>query len=96
MAKDFARSFYRSKLWLTARRAFISKRRLIDGGYCEMCRDRLGYIVDHIEELTETNIQDASISLDPANFQYLCLPCHNYKTHNTAKVKFDADGNPVI
>jgi hypothetical protein len=40
----------------------------------------MGYIVDHIEELTPANITDPNIALNHDNLQYLCLDCHNSKT----------------
>lgn len=96
MAKDFAHSFYRSKRWLATRESYIGERVLIDGAVCEHCKARPGYIVDHIEELTPENIWDPTISLGHGNLQYLCLPCHNTKTHGTARVQFDQDGDPVL
>lgn len=47
---------------------------------CQMCHRNLGYIVDHIKELTPDNITDPEISLNHSNLQYLCHDCHNTKT----------------
>lgn len=99
MAKDWARSFYGSKAWQSCRQSYISERRLIDGGVCEHCHDRLGYIVDHIEELSEENISDPYISLRHGNLQYLCLVCHNIKTFTKReglRYKFDEEGQPEL
>lgn len=97
MAKAFAKKFYNSKRWQACRESYIGKRRLIDGGMCEHCRSRLGYIVDHIEELTEDNITNPEISLDHDNLQYLCLECHNKKTFGKGGLccMFDEEGQPV-
>ena len=80
MAKNWAKSFYKSRVWQGSRKAYIARRVLVDGGMCEHCRERLGYIVDHKVELTPVNIADIDIALNPRNYQYLCLACHNTKT----------------
>lgn len=80
LAKGFAKRFYNSRTWKKCRESFISYRVSIDGGMCQMCGDELGYIVDHIEEITENNINNTEITLNHDNFQYLCLKCHNKKT----------------
>lgn len=101
MAKPYAKSFYNSSAWLKCRASYISKVH----GLCESCLARAkhipGYIVDHIEEISQSNIDDPYITLNHENLQYLCLPCHNTKTFG-ADVKviregltFDADGNIV-
>lgn len=71
---------------------------MIDGGLCEACGERLGYIVDHIEELDDSKIQDPMIALNHDNLQYLCLDCHNVKTFNrhSRAVRFDEEGNPIF
>lgn len=97
MAKEYARSFYKSKAWQDCRQSYIDKRRLVDGGMCEHCKRRLGYIVDHIEEITPNNIRNVWITLSHDNLQYLCLECHNTKTFSKARtVAFDDDGNPIM
>lgn len=97
MAKDWAKPFYNSKEWLSCRESYISKRRLIDAGMCEHCKARLGFIVDHKEELTAETVTDPMVSLNHNNFQYLCLPCHNKKTFGKGELLcgFDQDGNPI-
>jgi 5-methylcytosine-specific restriction endonuclease McrA len=99
MAKEFAQRFYNSKTWKECRKSFIAKRRTIDGGMCEHCKNSLGYIVDHIVELNPINISDPFVSLNHENLQYLCLVCHNSK--NTEKstrddVEFDSQGMLVM
>lgn len=95
MARDFARSFYDSTAWRKCRKSYISQRQSIDGGLCEHCQQELGYIVDHIEELTPENINDPYITLCHDNLQYLCLPCHNTKTFGKKEEQryiFDSNG----
>lgn len=96
MAKWFAKQFYHSKRWLSCRASFIAQRRGIDGGMCQHCRARLGYIVDHIVELTAENITDAEVALNHENLQYLCVECHNRKTFSKETYcTFDENGQPL-
>jgi hypothetical protein len=95
MAREFARSFYDSTAWRKCRKSYISQRQGLDGGLCEHCKQELGYIVDHIEELTPENINDPYITLCHDNLQYLCLPCHNTKTFGKKEEQryiFDSNG----
>jgi 5-methylcytosine-specific restriction endonuclease McrA len=99
MAKPFAKPFYNSGRWKKTRKAFIELRISIDGGMCQHCKKELGYIVDHIKELTQENINDPDIALNFNNFQYLCLDCHTNKTFKREKEEeryyFDEEGNVV-
>ena len=72
MARDFAKAFYNSAAWLKCRAAYIKS----VFGLCEKCREP-GHIVHHKKELTPDNINDANITLNWDNLQYLCLDCHN-------------------
>lgn len=80
MAKPWAKAFYDSKAWERCRDSYIADRVLADGGYCERCREELGFIVHHVTELTPENIRDPLVSLNHANLQYLCKKCHD-KVH---------------
>ena len=71
------KQFYKSRAWKLARRAYIDTRRAIDGGLCEVCHDAPGYIVHHKVWLDDVTCNDASIALNPNNFKYECLECHN-------------------
>ena len=94
MARSIDSRFYKTKAWKACRASYIGHRVAIDGGLCEMCKDKLGYIVDHIIELNELNYTDPWIALCHDNLQYLCLDCHNTKTFGTpTRVKFDEEGN---
>lgn len=76
MAKDFAKSFYKSAAWKRTREYVISRA----FGMCERCREngvyRHGKIVHHKVPLTPQNINDPAISLNPDNLVYLCHECH--------------------
>ena len=63
--------------WRRARDAFISYRMAIDGGLCEVCHEEPGRIVHHVIWLDDDNCNDPEISLNPKNFKYECLECHN-------------------
>lgn len=100
MAKEFAQKFYHSAAWHHARNAYIAKRIAVDGGMCEHCHKRNGYIVHHVIELTPDNINDPNVTLNENNFQYWCKPCHDNEhlpSHENGVMycEFDADGNPI-
>ena len=72
---------------------------LIDGGLCEECKQEQGYIVHHKIYLTEQNINNPLISLNPDNLKYVCKRCHDsYDGHGVGsklKVVFDESGQPI-
>lgn len=99
MAQDWAKKFYRSKRWRECRRAYIIKVH----GLCDICKSKgeytPGWIVHHKVYLTESNINDPSISLNHNNLIYVCEKCHN-REHFASKVvredlMFDTDGNLI-
>lgn len=70
-----AHKFYNSKAWTGLR-----DRVMADHGYvCVRCGEA-ATIVDHIEELNESNIDNPDIALNDKNCQPLCHDCHNKKT----------------
>ena len=95
MAKDFAKSFYRSASWATCRDSYIAKCR----GLCERCLSRglirAGKIVHHKVYLTPENIAIPGIALNHANLELLCQDCHNAEHHglNNARYRIDDAGN---
>lgn len=101
MAQPWAKKFLHSKPWLTCRTGYISHRILIDGGMCEVCRTKLGYIVHHKITLTPENISNPEISLNWDLLSYECKDCHDSHEghgvgHRTSLVCiFDDDGNPI-
>lgn len=103
MAREFAKSFYASRAWQKCRAAYISRRRSIDGGLCESCREKPGYIVHHKTELTPDNINDPDIALGFGNLKYDCLECHNQEhgrgddaVPGLVKYEFNERGEMVI
>ena len=101
MAREFSRKFYDGGAWRKVRKSYIALRQSIDGGLCECGCGELGYIVDHIVELTPQNINDTEITLHYHNLQYLSLACHNKKTFGTQEEPryiFDCNGmvQPIL
>ena len=97
--KQWAKKFYHSDKWQRCRKAYIQQRMLIDGGLCEECKQEQGYIVHHKTYLTEKNINDPMISLNPDNLKYVCKECHDrYDGHGVGsklRVVFDSNGQPI-
>ena len=77
MAREFAKKFYNSKAWEECRKAFIAERISTDGGLCQVCHDRAGYIIHHKQKLTPENINNPDVTLSFDNLEYVCLDCHN-------------------
>lgn len=102
--KKWAEKFYNSKKWRACRGAYIAERLLIDGGLCEVCHERTGYIVHHKIALDSSNIADPDIALNKRNLMYVCKECHDqFEGHFSfsTKVKkvllmhFDENGDPA-
>ena len=102
MAKEFARVFYDSTEWRNCRKSYIAIRKSIDGGMCEQCHERLGFIVHHTVVLTPQNIGDPEISLNHKLLKYVCKTCHDqeeghflFREKKGNRYYFSSDGNPV-
>lgn len=102
MAQDWAKSFYNSAKWRRCRDAYISKRISIDGGLCEECHERSGFIVHHKVILTQDNIGNPDISLNQELLAFECKTCHdlheghgNGGGHIKPVCSFDAQGQPI-
>lgn len=101
MAKPWAKAFYKSDAWQSCRRGYIAERKRIDGGMCQVCRERLGYMVHHKIALTQFNIQDPEVSLNWKNLSYECKLCHDQHDGHGVKrsvlpvCEFDFEGNPI-
>lgn len=101
MAKEFSKSFYYSKRWKECRKSYISKRIMIDGGLCERCKEKTGYILHHKTKLTPTNINNPDITLNHCNLEYVCKDCHDaehyYDMHrqDQTPVCFDSHGQII-
>ena len=103
----FAKPFYKSRAWQNAR-SFVLDR---SHGLCERCLERGGMrpadVVHHIVPLSEANIGDPKVSLDPGNLMALCHDCHtevhqelgigamNGHPMEIPRVGFDSEGNVV-
>ena len=73
----------------------------MDGGLCEECHNKPGYIVHHKTALTAGNISDPDISLNNDNLEYVCKDCHDlFDGHGIRRAiaplcRFDANGQPI-
>ena len=77
---DKLKKFYSSKDW----RNLSYKLKIETQGKCNRCdfqaitkEDYKKLIGHHKIELTENNVEDVSISLNPNNIEVVCLDCHN-------------------
>lgn len=74
MAREFSRSFYKSKAWKKCREYIYNKYH----GLCVEC-GKPGEEVHHITWLSPDNINDVSITLGEDNLILLCRNCHMNK-----------------
>lgn len=98
--KPWQRRFYRSRGWQECRRLVWERQ----NGLCADCMSRGEFTpideVHHLTPLTELNVGNPKISLDPDNCVGLCRNCHNkrhekgFKTEPT-RVWFDEQGRPM-
>lgn len=77
--------FYKSKQWESFRKVIIEQRTDPDGFVrCAICGKpivkRYDLIIHHKQELSEANVNDAMIALNPDNVECICFRCHN-KVH---------------
>lgn len=84
MAREFAKSFYKSQAWKRAREEYVDRRKAFDGGLCELCQEEPGTHVHHKIFLKPENIHDENITLNPENFQLMCYDCHQ-REHEAAR-----------
>ncbi len=74
--------FYKSKQWESFRSVVINQR-VDPDGYVHCCRcgkpilKKYDLILHHKKELTEDNVDDATIALNPDNVECMCFKCHN-------------------
>lgn len=76
------KNFYRSAEWESFRKVVINDSMSEDGFvYCARCGKpilkKYDLIVHHKQELTEANVNDAMIALNPANCECVHFKCHN-------------------
>jgi hypothetical protein len=74
---DKLHQFYCSKAW----RDLSFRLKIERGGKCERCGETIEDMKDlighHKTELTEDNINNLNISLNPDNIEVICFDCHN-------------------
>ena len=87
--KEYPAGFYKGKQWKKVSRAYMQSRSYV----CERCGGAAS-ICHHKTYITPGNINDTSITLDPANLECLCQDCHNqeHKARHS-RVLFDCNGN---
>lgn len=94
MAKDYAKSFYKSKRWIDCRNGFMQSKNYI----CERCNG-VAIICHHKEYITPENITDPNITLNWDNLESLCQTCHNLEHHSGGIVAeglaFNSKGNLI-
>ena len=87
--------FYHSKAWEKCRKVYIQS----TNGLCERCLGlgiyNAGKIVHHKIPLTESNYQDAAISLNPDNLMLLCHACHEEIHKGKDRFVWTGDGKLV-
>lgn len=81
MAREFSKSFYKSKEWAQVR-SFVLMR---DKYKCQKC-GKPAQEVHHKEHLTPDNIYDPTINLNPDNLVSLCKDCH-FEEHRQDKAE---------
>lgn len=94
MAKEFAKQFYNSAIWIRTSKAYAASKFFI----CEKCgKSATRYIVHHKIQLTPENIRDPAVALDWKNLQLVCLRCHNaiHKARPGRTVIFSSDGQVI-
>ena len=103
---QFAKPFYKSRQWQDVRSVVMSR----SHGLCERCMERgeikSADVVHHVVPLTEENMGDPNISLNPGKLLALCHDCHT-EVHqelgigamngrkDEQRVGFDEEGNVV-
>lgn len=75
-------SFYHSKKWETFRKVLMAERTNDDGFIiCEKCGKPIlrpyDCIAHHKDELTDENVNDFTVSLNPDNIELIHFKCHN-------------------
>ena len=74
--------FYKSKQWEDFRKVIIAERTDADGFVrCAICGKpilkKYDLIIHHKKELDDLNVNDAMVTLNPANVECVHFKCHN-------------------
>lgn len=92
MARDFAKSFYNSKLWHDTREYILMRDHyLCKGDGCSNAATE----VHHIKHITPYNINDPNVTINEKNLISLCHNCHRVahgKTVLDDEYFFDENG----
>ena len=75
--RDIIGKFYKSKEWRNIREGILMR----DNYLCCHC-GQPATEVHHIIHLTETNVHDPAVSMNPANLVSLCWKCHRAEHKN--------------
>lgn len=70
--REKLRKFYKSSQWLKVRDYCLMR----DKYLCRLCHDRPAEVVHHIKHLTEDNVDQWEIALNPDNLISICAACH--------------------
>lgn len=94
MAREFAKTFYKSKEWEQVREYCLKRDHY-------MCTTPGCYNpaeeVHHVIHLDAENVNDPKISLNPGNLVSLCRACHfeaHRGEHGQGRKAHEADNNP--
>ena len=99
VAKEWAKSFYKSKAWQDCREGYIQSVH----GLCERCLEKdkhvPGKIVHHKKILTPENINNPDITLSWENLELVCATCHQHEHFESDAIidgyKFNEFGDMV-
>ena len=71
--REKLRKFYKSKSWIEVRDFCMMR----DKYLCRICGVRPAELVHHIKHLTEDNVEQWEIALNPDNLISICAACHH-------------------
>lgn len=83
-------TFYKSKEWERFRQIIIADSTADDGYvYCSLCGKpivkKYDLIIDHIDPITEANVNDVTVTLNPDNVRCMHFKCHNRRHERFGK-----------
>jgi 5-methylcytosine-specific restriction endonuclease McrA len=101
IAQGWAKAFYNSKAWKQEREYILKRDRYLC--QCAGCH-ALATEVHHKKELTEDNVHNPMIALNPSNLMSVCSECHKRITKaehrrkgqvDLPNIVFDSNGYPI-
>ena len=100
--------FYESKAWKDVRKTIWLKQNLLCNrchkpvyvyGLSDPTNNKRKGIVHHKEYITDFNINDVNVTLNPDNLEGICIDCHNKEHTSYGSIRnnymFDEDGNII-